>query len=133
VVDNQDGTYNLMYSLSSEGNHTLHPKVNGTPLRQHGFPVMAAFGPLQAQDVIASLQNPDEGHVCGGICKVLVKVDCVPIAPWCRMYHYKSSESVESVSTLSHSSPSVLGFQYNVVNTIMKNVGQRPVVLKVPT
>ncbi|KAL0032084.1 hypothetical protein WJX77_004214 [Trebouxia sp. C0004] len=72
VVDNQDGTYNLMYSLS-EGDHTLHPQVDGTPLRRHGFPVMAAFGSLQAQDVVASLQDQDEGHVCGGVCNVHVK------------------------------------------------------------
>ncbi|DBA83503.1 TPA: hypothetical protein ACH3X2_006431 [Trebouxia sp. C0005] len=73
VVDNQDGTYNLMYSLSSEGEHTLHPHVEGTPLRQHGFPVMAAFGSLQAQDVVASIQDRDEGHICGGVCTVHVE------------------------------------------------------------
>ena len=82
MVDNQDGTYNLMYSLSSEGEHTLHPHVEGTPLRQHGFPVMAAFGSLQAQDVVASIQDRDEGHICGGVCTVHVEVACKPIAHW---------------------------------------------------
>jgi len=80
VVDNQDGTYSLMYSLSSEGGYTLHPQVDGAPLRQQGFPVMAAFGPLQAKDVVAGLQDQDEGHVCGGVCSVHVKVACMPIA-----------------------------------------------------
>ena len=98
VVDNQDGTYNMMYSLSSEGDHTLHPQVDGNPLRQHGFPVMAAFGPLQAQDVVASLQDQDEGHICGGVCSVHVKVACLPTTHWCRMWHTIKVLSLSSLS-----------------------------------
>ncbi len=100
MIDNQDGTYSLMYSLSSEGDHTLHPQVDGTPLRRRGFPVMATFGSLQAQDVVASLQDQDVGHVCGGVCSVHVKVACLHIASLVlNVAHHKSPKSVKSFST----------------------------------
>lgn len=71
--DNQDGTYDLTYTLASEGRWALHAQVNGTSVRQHGFRVQASIGPVQPQDVRVSQQSADV-HVCGGMCSVQIKV-----------------------------------------------------------
>ncbi|XP_059819478.1 tripartite motif-containing protein 2-like isoform X1 [Hypanus sabinus] len=66
IVDNRNGTYDLLYTLRSEGDHTLSITLYGQPVRGSPFRVRAAKSSEVVQspdDVRRRVKSPGSGHI----------------------------------------------------------------------
>ncbi|XP_072118517.1 tripartite motif-containing protein 2-like isoform X3 [Mobula birostris] len=66
IVDNRNGTYDLLYTLRSEGDHMLSITLYGQPVRGSPFRVRAAKSSEAVQspdDVRRRVKSPGSGHI----------------------------------------------------------------------
>ena len=77
VLDNNNGTYDLQYTLESPGEHSLFVMVNGSPLNKDGLLLTAEYGPLAANQCRAYMERTGggkHGSACGTTQAVIIEV-----------------------------------------------------------
>ena len=79
VLDNQDGTYSLAYTLPALGQWVLHVQVDSQPIRQQGYSIATRLGPVQVEDIEATVA--EGGNVCGETCTLHIQVTVLAGSP----------------------------------------------------
>ena len=78
MLDDDNGTYSLQYTLEAPGEHALSVLVNGSLLSAGGQLLAAEYGPLVAAQCRASIERPagarQASTVCGASQAVIIEV-----------------------------------------------------------